>query len=77
MNKQDSNAYALAFKKLFSKIQADNPHYSVGETLLGLVVDWSDAQIKGLATICYWKRKGRATTERVQSSLATILPASC
>ena len=33
MNKQDSNAYALAFKKLFS---------------LGLVVHWSDAQIKGL-----------------------------
>ena len=37
MNKQDSNAYALAFRKLFSKLQADNPHYSVGETLLGLV----------------------------------------
>ena len=48
MNKQDSNAYALAFRKLFSKIQADHPHYSVGETLLGLVVDWSDAKIKGL-----------------------------
>ena len=48
MNKQDSNAYALAFRKLFSKIKEDHPHYSVGETLLGLVVDWSDAQIKGL-----------------------------
>ena len=34
MNKQGSNGYALAFRKLFSKIQTDHPHYSVGELYL-------------------------------------------
>ena len=40
LNKQNSNAYRLAFKKLLEKCPSGN--------LLGLVVDWSDAQIKGL-----------------------------
>ena len=57
MNKQDSNAYALAFRKLFSKIQADHPHYSVGETLLGLVVDWSDAQSRDYNMLLEKKRQ--------------------
>lgn len=40
LNKQNSNAYCLAFKKLLQKCSSDN--------LRGLIVDWSDAQIKGL-----------------------------
>ena len=46
VNKQDSCAYALAFKKLLSRCQADNPEYVLGKSIVGLVVDWSDAQIK-------------------------------
>ena len=37
LDKQNTNAYCLTFKKLFAK-----------NSLLGLVLDWSDAQIKGL-----------------------------
>ena len=40
LNKQSSEAYRLAFKKVLQKCPSEN--------LLGLVVDWSDAQIKGL-----------------------------
>ena len=40
LDKQNANAYCLIFKKLFAKCSKNS--------LLGLVVDWSDAQIKGL-----------------------------
>ena len=40
IDKQNSSAYCLAFKKLFEKCSNSN--------LRGLIVDWSDAQIKGL-----------------------------
>ena len=46
LDKQDKNAYSLAFRKIFQKCQEINLKYL--EFLLGLVVDWSDAQIKGL-----------------------------
>ena len=69
--------YALAFRKLFSKIQVDNPHYSVGETLLGLVVDWSDSQIKGLQ-LAIGKEKAEQLLKGCKVHwLYTILPASC
>ena len=40
LDKQCSTAYFLAFKKLLEKVSSN--------TLHGLIVDWSDAQIKGL-----------------------------
>ena len=40
IDKQNSEAYCLAFKKLLEKCSSGN--------LRGLIVDWSDAQIKGL-----------------------------
>ena len=82
MNKQDSCAYALAFKKLLSKCQTDNPEYVLGQSLVGLVVDWSDAQIKGLQEAIgkttaehllhgckvHWMRSCQRVADRVSSS---------
>ena len=49
MDKQDGNAYALAFSKTFQKCKVDHPDFEPGKTLKGVVVDWSDAEIKGLS----------------------------
>lgn len=40
LNKQSSEVYCLAFKMVLERCPSGN--------ILGLVVDWSDAQIKGL-----------------------------
>ena len=29
-------------------VKADHPKFTVGKTLYGVIVDWSDAQIRGL-----------------------------
>ena len=46
MDKQTWEAFALAFKKTFEKASKDCPKFSLGGTLLGIVVDWSDAEVK-------------------------------
>ena len=48
LSKQSATAYSIAFKKLFSKCSMSNKSFVVGETLLGIVTDWSDAEINGL-----------------------------
>ena len=46
MNKHDANAHALAFRKTFDACTESYQDFSVGRTL---VIDWSDADIQGLA----------------------------
>ena len=48
LNSQSSLAYKLAYEKTFSKCKSDHPEFSPGTTLLGVVTDWSDAEIQGL-----------------------------
>ena len=60
MTKLDANAYGQAFQAIFSSVQQDHPGFSVGNTLLGVNVDWSDAQVKGLK-----KAIGESLTEKV------------
>ena len=48
MDKLNSAAYCLAFKKIFEKCEACNSQFLDGDSLTGIVVDWSDAQINGL-----------------------------
>ena len=48
MNKQDASAYSLAYSKTFSRCKSSNSTFKLGTSLLGVVVDWSDAEIKGL-----------------------------
>ena len=47
MDKQDTNVYALAYSKTFLKCKSEG-NFELGKSLLGIVVDWSDAEIKGL-----------------------------
>ena len=48
MNKQDSTAYGLAYSKTFTKRKSVDSNFEPGKTLLGVVVDWSDAKSKVL-----------------------------
>lgn len=48
MDQQGADAYALAFRKLFIKWQSLHPQFKPGESLLGVVMDWCDAEISGL-----------------------------
>ena len=50
MDKQGKNAHKLAFSKTFNKCKTDYPEFEPGKTLLGVVVDWSDAEIQGLGS---------------------------
>ena len=45
---QSQEAYCLCFQKMFNRCKADKPEFELGENLVGIVVDWSDAQCKGL-----------------------------
>ena len=48
MDKEGTKAHALAFKKPFQKCEDDHPEFNPGESLMGIVTDWSDAEISGL-----------------------------
>ena len=48
MDKQGKSAYQLAFSKTFTKCKADNPNFELGRSLLGVIINWSDAEIQGL-----------------------------
>ena len=48
INKQTSAAYGLAFKKTFDKCSSINPNFKLGTTLVGVLIDWSDAEANGL-----------------------------
>lgn len=46
--KVDAVAYKIAFAAVFEQVQSDHPTFSVGKSLIGIVLDWSDTQLKGL-----------------------------
>ena len=48
LNKLDAAAYATCFGALFRKMKELHPQCVVGETLVGILADWSDTQVKGL-----------------------------
>ena len=50
MTKQDASAYCLAYSKTFNRCKYSNSNFKLGTSLLGVVVDWSDAEIKGLGS---------------------------
>ena len=43
-----SAAYTTCLKAVFWRVKELNPSFVVGETLLGILADWSDTQLKGL-----------------------------
>ena len=47
-SKLTSEAYKEAFRATFSTVKADHPKFTVGKTLYGVIVECSDAQIRGM-----------------------------
>ena len=51
LDQQNATAYGLGFKKLFEQCKQADTNFTIGETLLGVVTDWSDAEINGLRDV--------------------------
>ena len=78
---QTADAYALAFKKIFSKCSTNSESFQVGKTLLGVITNWSDAEINGMklavgkdmaeqllrGCTVHWQRSCQCIAERVSS----------
>ena len=50
-NKEDTNFYKKAFELMFHYCRKDHPKFNVGDTLKGIIVDWSDTETKGLREV--------------------------
>ena len=48
ITKQTKEAYAFCFRLIFDQCKKDNPEFNVEKTLLGVVIDWNDAEAEGL-----------------------------
>ena len=49
LNKIDAEAYESCFTAVFTTTSARHPEFSVGGFLQGIILDWSDQQLKGLS----------------------------
>ena len=47
-NKLTTEAYSECFKAIFSTVAKIYPSFSVGKSLVGILMDWSDQQFNGL-----------------------------
>ena len=82
MNKQDHQAYCLGFKKTFQQCASNHSSFKVGESLIGIVIDWSDSEIRGLSEAVgenlaksllrgcrvHWNRSWQRIRDRVATS---------
>ena len=48
MTSESAEAYQLVFDKIFSLCRARHPNFVVHETIKGIVIKWSAAEMKGL-----------------------------
>ena len=48
LTRQNAEAYALAFSKTFANCKNKHADFEIGKSLLGIVIDWCDAEINGL-----------------------------
>ena len=47
MNLLVAEAYAQCFRALFQQVASDHVTFRVGESLTGIIADWSDHQVSG------------------------------
>ena len=73
ITKQTKEAYAFCFRLMFDQCKKDNPEFNVEKTLLGVVIDWSDAEAEGLRLAVL---NCKCLVERLQSTLDTIISKS-
>ena len=48
MNRLTADAYHQAFNDIIHTVKSSHPHFKVGDTLKGIILDWSDQQLGGL-----------------------------
>ena len=72
LNSQSSEGYALCFKKMFDRCRTSNEDFELGSTLLGIVTDWSDAEINGLR-----KAAGKKSAEKLLQGCKVHWQRSC
>ena len=82
MDKEGAKGYGLAYKKMFDKCSADYSNFEIGNSLKGVVLDWSDAEVAGLRVVIgedltrkllkgckvHWNRSWQRVRDRVASS---------
>ena len=57
LTKQTHEGYALCFRLMFDKYKKECSSFELGRTLVGIVVDWSDAEAQGLKVfVMQWEK---------------------
>lgn len=51
LDRLTTEAYSYCFKSIFETASREFPKFTVGKSLQGIVVDWSDQQMKGLEAV--------------------------
>ena len=59
-DKLDGNTLGMISKKMFQTVKDSHLEFKVGETLQGIIMDWSDAERKAMADAV-----GERTAEKV------------
>ena len=82
MDKEGGNAYALGFNKTFEHCKKNNEGFDPSQSLVGVITDWSDAEINGLSSAVgndvakkllkgcsvHWSRSWQRIRDRVAKS---------
>ena len=80
-NKEDANFYKKAFELMFHTCHSDHSQFKVGDTLKGIIIDWSDTEAKGLREVVgekvadkilkgcnvHWSRSYQRVAEKVNN----------
>jgi len=83
-NKDSSEFHHLAFKLMFDTCHQEHSNFKMGESLKGIIVDWSGTESKGLQEMIgeettelvlkgcsvHWTRLYQRVAERVNSSVS-------
>ena len=51
LNRIDTDAYAQCFRAIFEQVTEDHPTFKIGQSLTGIIADWSDQQANGLVKV--------------------------
>ena len=51
LDKITAEALATVLREMFDQVKLDHSNFIVGETLKGILVDWSDTQLKALRVV--------------------------